>query len=684
MPDLLKIYLLFAVMMISPVVSSVMHAQGNHDKKLKMGNQAYQQGDLYKAIEYYTAYCEGEGDNYRAFYKLAESLRKARDYERAFYYYGKAREIKNKLPLSYFYQGKMGMSLGNYDTAMVFFKKFRSATRGKRKYKDFRRMAYDLVKGCELALTDTLVDRDYEIIHAGNSVNREHLEFTPHPIHDSLLLFTSIQEKDQNTPSSIDYRVALKKKNNWVILEDTLTSFMERFPGHGIGDFSGDMSRYYFSAREENWQGKVIYNIYLSEKKDGIWQPPVMLGYNVNHPDYSSMMVTVTSDLRTGKDVIYFVSDREGGKGGMDIWYTYWNSRENEFREPRNAGLKINTEGDEITPWYDSDSRGLWFASDGHPNYGGFDIFKASGSMRKWIEVEHMPRSMNTSFDEYYPAVVNQGTEGYFTSNRDASLNLSNGHCCDDIFYFRRLGCFFIPVTGSVYNIPGYDIHDFLTSKFQGDFSALLDTGSLSDIPVQLFLDEDKEEILLKTIYTSKAGTFNFVLEKGKDYFILIKNYGYFDKRLPLKTAEMECGDTIGLRSVGINYIPELTMRFNIYYEFDKAKLNKQARVKIDTTLLDVFDVFPNAIVEIGSHTDNMGSDNYNRKLSQKRSESVVKYLIEQGIPENRLVAKGYGESKPVAPNTLEDGTDNPEGRQLNRRTEIKIVGQTNTFYDEY
>jgi len=682
--DLLKIYFLVLALILPMVNSPLLRAQENHEKYLKKGNQAFQEGDLYKAIEFLGLYCDSVDDNYRAFYKLAECLRMVRDYEKAFMYYGKAREIKKKLPLSYYYQGKLGMNMGNYDTSIVFFKKFRSITRGKRKFKDLRRMAYDHVKGCEKALNDTLINKDFEIIHAGNIINRSNLEFSPYPLHDSLLLFSSILDEGNHTPAKTEHSIALKKNHTWIPAKDTLTAFLERFPGHGIGAFSEDMTRYYFSSREENWQGKMTYNIFLSEQVDGVWKTPVKLGYNVNHPDYSSMMVSVTKDLRGGNDILYFVSDREGGKGGLDIWYTYWNHRENKFREPRNAGLRINTEGDEITPWYDSDSRSLWFSSDGHPGYGGHDIFKASGSMRKWMEVEHLPRTVNTTYDEYYPAIVNQGMEGYFTSNRVESLDLANGHCCDDIYYFRRLGCFFIPVTGSVYNIPGYDIYNYLNAKFTGDFSALLDTGYLSDIPVQLYLDEDKEEILLKTFYTSKKGIFNFVLEKGKDYFILIKNYGYFDKRLSLKTKEMECGDTLALRSVGINYIPDLTMRFNIYYEFDKARLSNKARVKIDTTLLDVFDVFPNAIIEIGSHTDNMGSENYNRKLSQKRSESVVKYLIEKGVPEKRLVAKGYGESKPVAANTFDDGTDNPEGRQLNRRTEIKIVGQTNTFYDDF
>jgi outer membrane protein OmpA-like peptidoglycan-associated protein len=98
---------------------------------------------------------------------------------------------------------------------------------------------------------------------------------------------------------------------------------------------------------------------------------------------------------------------------------------------------------------------------------------------------------------------------------------------------------------------------------------------------------------------------------------------------------------------------------------------------------MQLIGMFPNAVIEIGSHTDSTGTDDYNIRLSQRRSESVVKYLIDKGIPETRLLAKGYGESMPIDPNSNPDGSDNPAGRQLNRRTELKIIGESNLFYED-
>jgi len=207
----------------------------------------------------------------------------------------------------------------------------------------------------------------------------------------------------------------------------------------------------------------------------------------------------------------------------------------------------------------------------------------------------------------------------------------------------------------------------------------------LQDVPVNLYQveKETESEILIGQTSTDENGRYAFNLEMDRNYRIVIKNYGFFDKIINLSTEGKDCNDTLVISETGVNYLPEITVRFNVYYEHDKYRLTPEARTTIDTSLLPLIDLFPNAIIEIGSHTDSTGTDDYNIKLSQRRSESVVKYLSEKGIPEERLQAKGYGESIPVAPNSNPDGSDNPEGRQLNRRTELKIMGESNLFYED-
>jgi OOP family OmpA-OmpF porin len=207
----------------------------------------------------------------------------------------------------------------------------------------------------------------------------------------------------------------------------------------------------------------------------------------------------------------------------------------------------------------------------------------------------------------------------------------------------------------------------------------------LKDVPVTLYrMDSDTGTgILIAQTRTDENGMYRFELEKEKKYLILVKNYGFFDKRITLQTGNTDCSEPLFIGETGINYIPGITVRLNVYYEHNRYRLMPEAETAIDSSLLPLIDLFPNAIIEIGSHTDSTGSDEYNLKLSQRRSESVVRYLVSKGIPEVKLQARGYGESIPVAPNSNPDGSDNPAGRQLNRRTELKIIGEINLFYED-
>jgi outer membrane protein OmpA-like peptidoglycan-associated protein len=139
--------------------------------------------------------------------------------------------------------------------------------------------------------------------------------------------------------------------------------------------------------------------------------------------------------------------------------------------------------------------------------------------------------------------------------------------------------------------------------------------------------------------------------------------------------------DTIQINDVGIEYLSKKPFIIkNIYYDFDKFKLTPEAQRIIDSTLLIILQEAPHIVIELSSHTDSKGEDLYNIELSQKRAESVVAYLIKKGIDKNRLYAKGYGESKPIAPNETAEGLDSPEGRQKNRRTEFRIIGTLNQY----
>lgn len=176
--------------------------------------------------------------------------------------------------------------------------------------------------------------------------------------------------------------------------------------------------------------------------------------------------------------------------------------------------------------------------------------------------------------------------------------------------------------------------------------------------------------------------TFSFALEPDRDYTIEAKKDGYFNDMVDVSTKKKTPADTLNV-DLQLRKIPKKPIVLEgILYDFDSANLTPSAKVSLDTGLYPIMTENPQIIIELSSHTDSKGSDSYNLKLSQERAKSVVDYMIEKGIDSRRLKDAGYGESLPIASNTNEDGSDNPEGRALNRRTEFEIIGELSE--DEY
>jgi outer membrane protein OmpA-like peptidoglycan-associated protein len=369
-------------------------------------------------------------------------------------------------------------------------------------------------------------------------------------------------------------------------------------------------------------------------------------------------MPTVGIDSKKNEELVYFVSDRPGGKGGMDIWYTYFDAKKKIYKAPRNAGPIINTVGDEITPTYDINNRTLYFSSDGFPGLGELDIFQTIGEIKAWSVPENLGAPYNSSADDlYYAKGKKEGAKnGFFVSNRKGGTNLLNETCCDDIYEFKEPEFVPLVVKGEV-------------TEVSSD-STIKKTGFLSNTPVSLYkIQKDGSEHLIKSTTTDNKGVYSFQLEKGNNYKVIVEKNSYFTKRMELSTVSVVKPDTLTL-DLAVKKIPkEAIVITNIYYESGKAELRPESKTSLDKELVPLLKDNPQLIIEIGSHTDDVGSNEFNMKLSQQRAESVVKHLVEKGIPKERMLARGYGESKPLTTNVT------PEERQRNRRTEFKIIG---------
>lgn len=640
--------------------------------------------DVYNAIFYYNQYLNYKHKDIKTSYRLANLYFETREYKKANQYYDSVLHLsKTKYPETYYRKGIVCMNLEKYDEAIELFTKFRKLYKDNTKT-NYRRLALVYIESATWAKDQPAANGDIEVMHPGMTLNRSNIDFAPFPVDENTLLYGSVHaDGSKNIEPVRQIFKAVKNDGQWQsagLVEGEINN-----PGFNTGNavVAPNGKHMYFTRTRKNWQNADISELFISRLNNGQWQAPEKLPYPVNDENYTSTQPAIGRNLRTGAEILFFVSNRVGGKGGLDIWYTEFDKKNGVYKEPQNLDKNVNTADDECCPFYDASTSTLYFSSKGKKNqFGGYDIFKATGSTKKWTEAIPMPKPVNSPFDDYYFTMLPNNKEGFFTSNRPGAAAQENGSCCDDIFTFRFNECLMVYSWGTVRNSINQDIYDRLNEKYHLGLEYPKNNTVIANVPVELYLSSDttEDEILISRTSTDEAGKYHFGLEKNKQYRVLVKNYGYFEKRVPVNTSGVNCNDSINIGTTLIDYLPKVNFSLNIYYAHNDFRLSRDAVQTIDTTLVPLFDLFPNAIVEIGSHTDSTGTDQYNIKLSQRRSESVVGYLISKGIAKERLIAKGYGMGMPIAPNTHPDGTDNPEGRQLNRRTEIKIVGEISAF----
>lgn len=653
-------------------------------------------GDIYSSIEYYEALHKKNPTKAETKYKLGELYYAARNYPLAHQYFNEAFEAdKEAYVEALFYRGLMKKMQGDYKSAKEDFSLFSKMIKGSKLQELYKKKVKNEIDGCDLALKLKEKPLDVFILHLDTSINKAHAEASPFPISGNSILYSSLKADkilyiDANNDTIFPSRqifLARKKGEKWY--NEGLFEGPINEPNVNVLNptLNPAGNRLYFSKCKKNWKNKMICAIYLSEKVDGKWTEPIKLNSHINNPQFTSTQPTVGIDSKTQNEILYFVSDREGGRGGLDIWYSIYNAKKNEFKLPKNAGSKINTPGDEMSPYYDIETRTLYFSSNGWPSLGGLDIFKAQGELTQFTSPENIGFPINSCTDDLYFVLSKSREGGFFVSNRKGTIPLLHETCCDDIFEYRWSNYIHVGLIGKVYAIKDSTIYDQLEKQIvDKQFIEILDEESekvnpLPNKKIDLYVVSGNQRVFIKSVNSNETGEFFFNLEPKKDYKVVIDNYGFFNKEISITTQNITQSDTLRADAIYINVIPlEPIIIKNIYYEFGKWNLTDSSKVILDRTVYKLMMENPRIIVEIASHTDSVSSEEFNFKLSQRRAESVVKYLISKGIEKERLVAKGYGESKPIAPNTNPDGTDNPEGRQKNRRTEFRIIGSLDQY----
>jgi OOP family OmpA-OmpF porin len=381
-------------------------------------------------------------------------------------------------------------------------------------------------------------------------------------------------------------------------------------------------------------------DLFESTKIGNDWSEPVNLGPNVNSYDWESQP-SLSADGRT----LYFVSDRRGGYGRRDIWYSTLDDR-GQWTKALNLGAPVNTQYEEYSPFIHVNGRTLYFASNGLVGFGGFDLFFSEKLENGWTLPENVGSPINDHEDQFSLFITADGKKGYYSHEEMTVSGIPMG----------RLYEVQIPENQQVKYRSNYVKGTVKDKK----------TGKELKAKIELF-DLNKNKIVSLVHSDSLSGEYLMVLTQGSEYVLYVNKKGYLFQSLNFNYSDVTDFEPL---VINIELDPALkgsvSVLKNIFFDVDKFDLKEKSITELEK-IIQFLTENPQIRVEISGHTDNTGNSAYNQQLSEKRSNAVYSYLISKGINPERLSSKGFGSSKQISSNETE------EGRQQNRRIEFII-----------
>ena len=657
------------LLLFSSIFSLVLTSCGA-DQAMKKGDKFYAVGEYFDAAtQYRKAYTQTSNKEKalkgpRAM-KVADCYRRIHFTSKAITAYQNAIRYKQDDSLTHFYLGQLHMRNGNYKEAA---KQFQMAIDSLQSTADDRHFL--LAKnGLKAAQQAPLWRKDGSAytIKRMDLFNSRRAEFSPMLSGDQneQLYFTSTRNQAQGDEYSgitgsknADIFFSQKDDKGRWSKPQTIDSELNSAMDEGACCFSPDGRSMYLTVCKTDPSYPRYATIAVSSRSDASWSKPTEL--TISKDTLSSFAHPAVSP---DGEWLYFVSDMPGGVGGYDIWRCRLTNNK-ELGSPENLGEPINTPGDEMFPTFRPNGD-LYFSSDGHPGFGGLDIFVADS-----LKIEHLGFPMNSQGDDFGMTFEGRLNTGYFCSNRG------------DTRGYDHLYSFYNPeivqtVKGWVYEQDGYELTAAQVYMVGNDGTNL-----------KLSVRGD--------------GSFTQQIKPHVDYVLLATCKGFLNHQEQLRVEPVTESEEYVLQFPLAN-ISAPVLIDNIFYDFDKATLRPESATALDE-LVRLLNENPNITIELSAHTDYKGSDAYNEGLSQRRAESVVNYLIEHGIATDRLTPKGYGEGKPktikrkVAEkySFLKEGdvltesfiTALPEEQQeqcnqLNRRTEFIVLRTTYGLFDK-
>ena len=606
-------------------------------KAYNEGKQAYDFIDVKNAEKFLREAITIDSKFYEAYMVLGEMMSKLRRFSESADFYRKAVKIDSLFYKPVFFPlANAEMMSGKYAAALVHYNVYLVQPGISEKNKA---VALKSIEDCKFAVEALKNPVPFSPVNLGDSINSKDDEYWPSiTVDGQTFMFTRQEATSRSNPKTQeDFYLSRLYNDKWrkaVNAGYPLNSSQNE----GAQTISSDGRFMYFTACDKpGGYGKC--DIYYSSFDGSKWSLPLNIGPPVNTRSWESQ-----PSISANGRMLFFASNRPGGFGGMDLWYSSL-SEEGKWRSSVNLGKTVNTTGDEMSPFIHFDGKTLYFSSNGRTGMGGFDIFFTKiNDDTSSTEPRNLGYPINTYNDEMGLIIDASGQQAYFSSKRDDK----NGK---DIFSF--------PVYESMRPDP--------VSYFKGRVYEK-GTGKLLKASFDLVNLSTGHIVVSNT--TDITGTFLVCLPTDHNYGLNVSKEGYlfYSDNFMLEGIHSATQPFIKRIDLSPVRVGEKMILSNVFYEFDSWNITKESNSELNK-LVSLLSDNKDVTIEIGGYTDSVGTDEYNLDLSEKRARSVMNNLIGKGIKAERLKFKGYGAASPIGDNITNDG------RKLNRRTEIKIVG---------
>lgn len=544
-------------------------------------------------------------------------------------------------PKAYLSLAKIEQARGFFTDAISHFKEYLSFPDIK---PAFKTAAEKGITQCEFALNLMAHPVPYKPENLGPEINTTNSEYALYlTVDEKTAVYSITRPADANTVGvnrgvkvEEDIYTSQLKDGKWT-KGVPMSGGINSHDNEGSECISPDGNYLFFTGCQRP-DGLGSCDLYVATRKGNTWSEPFNLGEGANSNKWDTH-ASFSSDGHT----LYFTSNRPGGQGKADIWKVTLDST-GVFGNPENLGPEINTPEDEFTPFIHPDGKSLYFASKGHLGMGGFDLFLSrKGDDGKWQKPQNLGYPINSIDDELSLFVASCSGKAYISSDKDGGFGQK------DIYSFDLYADV---APARVTYIKGV-ITDNATKAPLGAIAHLYDLKNGQEVA--------------SAQADPKTGGYTVCLPSGGDYALQIANNGYlfYSANFSLP-PNSECKPYSLNAALSPVVAGEVMVLRNVFFDVDKYDLKPQSTVELDK-LADFLNKNPNIKIEIGGHTDSDGDDARNLTLSDSRAKAVMSYLITKGISTNRLSAKGYGETAPLAKN------DTPENKALNRRVEVKV-----------